>query len=126
ALGEDTSGLLARLAPAFEWVVPNAYERAAGFATVTLTAPPNPTRGTRVRRALVDAPDLALLVEGDSAVQIGVKAQRAEALQLELGGEDPSDLACRPERRRDGERFDCPRDPASPGSCAVPLLAGDH
>jgi hypothetical protein len=126
ALGEDASGLLARLGPAFEWVVPNAYERAAGFATVTLTAPPNPTPGTRVRRALVDAPELALLIEGDSAVQIGVKLQRAEALQLELGCEDPSDLACRPELRRDGERFDCPRDRASPGSCAMPLLPGDH
>jgi hypothetical protein len=126
ALGEDTSGLLARLAPALDWVVPNAYERAAGFATVTLTAPPTPTPGVRVRRALVDAPDLALLVEGESAVQIVVKVQKPEPLLLELGCEDPSDLACRPELRRDGERFDCPREPGVAQSCAIPLLPGEH
>jgi hypothetical protein len=126
ALGEDPGGLLARLAPALEWIVPNAYERAAGFATVTLTAPPNATLGTRVRRALVDAPDLALLMQGESPIQIVVKAQEAEPLLLDLGCEDPSDLACRPGLRRDGERFDCPATGGPDASCAVPLLPGEH
>jgi hypothetical protein len=126
ALGEDPGGLLARLAPALEWVVPNAYERAAGFATVTLSAPPNQTLGTRVRRALVDAPDLALLMQGESVVQIVVKAQNEEPLLLDLGCEDPSDLACRPELRRDGVRFDCPPASGPDASCAVPLVPGEH
>jgi len=126
ALGEDTSGLLARLAPALEWVVPNAYERSAGFATVTLSAPPNPTLGTRVRRALVDAPDAAMLVDGDRSVRIGVQVQQKQAIELELGCEDPADLACQPELRRDGERFECPRERAARGRCSVPLAPGEH
>ncbi|MEO8180276.1 MAG: hypothetical protein ABI895_15680 [Deltaproteobacteria bacterium] len=125
-LGEDPSGLFARLGPALEWVVPNAYERAAGFATVTLAAPLSPTPGARVRRALVDAPELALLMLGDDAVQIGVKVQNPEPLKLELGCEDPSDLSCRPELRLDGARFDCPRESGPDSSCAVPLLPGEH
>ncbi|HKO92625.1 MAG TPA: hypothetical protein VJU61_15825, partial [Polyangiaceae bacterium] len=125
-LGEDTGGLLARLAPALEWVVPNAYERAAGFATVTLSAPPNLTLGTRVRRALVDAPDAAMLIEGDRSVRIGVRIQEEQALELEVGCEDPADLACQPALRRDGERFECPREPGELERCSVPLVPGEH
>ncbi|MEY2929979.1 MAG: hypothetical protein RL033_728 [Pseudomonadota bacterium] len=126
ALGEDTSGLLARLAPALEWVVPNAYERAAGFSTVTLTAPPIPTLGARVRRALVDAPLDGSLMEGDRAIQIGVRIQEQQQLELELGCDDPADLVCTPELRRDGERFDCAHRPSERSTCVVPLPPGEH
>jgi hypothetical protein len=126
ALGEDTSGLLARLAPALEWVVPKAYERAAGFSTVTLKAPPIPTLGARVRRALVDAPLDGSLMEGDRAIQIGVRIQEQQQLELELGCEDPADLGCTPELRRDGERFDCAPRPGDRSTCVVPLPPGPH
>ncbi|HWO13001.1 MAG TPA: hypothetical protein VNN80_26055 [Polyangiaceae bacterium] len=126
ALGTDTSDVLARLGPALQWVVPNAYERAAGFANVTLAAQPQPTLGTRVRRALVDAPEDALLLEGARPVQFPVRAQEGDTLQLDFGCDDPADLACQPALELDAVRLACLRGPASDGPCSVALGPGEH
>lgn len=124
ALGEDTGDLLARLDPALRWVVPTSYERALGFATVELDGPPPPTVGARVRRALVDAPDAALLLEGERDVEI--VARGPERLELEIGCEDLGGSAC--EARVQIDLVPVPCAPVASGlsRCTVELAPDKH
>ncbi|MDI1479772.1 hypothetical protein [Polyangium sp. y55x31] len=143
--GDPASNAFARLAPAVGWLAVARADQAAGTGLVDVRGGRAPSLGFQVRRALLDAPDDALLLAEGQHVEIRVRQSKPTTLGVEtqcLALED--DPSCQLSVEIDGKPTPCgdsastlggsapqaelrPQTPSSPrGACTLSIPRGPH
>ncbi|MCC6557418.1 MAG: hypothetical protein IT372_31090 [Polyangiaceae bacterium] len=130
--GEPPPGALARLAPVIAWRAPPRADRTAGTAPLEIRAKADrdlPLR-VRARRALIDAPEGALLVTEGAYAQFHVrfdgKAGGAVALDGACRALDAEETPCALAVTLDGAPAACEAAAAGALRCAVQVPRGAH
>ncbi|HZF55849.1 MAG TPA: hypothetical protein VE093_44850 [Polyangiaceae bacterium] len=131
--GEVVDDLLARLAGGIAWRSPARPESAAGSTTLErrgATAAPLPL-GTRVRRALVDAPDGALLLTEGERLAIRLNQPASLVIESRCHALLEDGAGCSLDVKLDGARVPCTPDnaqtqPSLRARCPIEVPAGRH
>jgi hypothetical protein len=134
-LGDPAVAALGKLTPAISWVMPTAASSLAGSAAVEHTAAKDSAAALweLVRRALLDAPDDAILLSGRRQLELRTSRRAAFVTELTLlchalGGDSEN---CSVGVELDGRRVACD----TPGEtsrvprlqrCQVAVPAGEH
>ncbi|AKT36877.1 hypothetical protein [Chondromyces crocatus] len=131
---DPSPAAFARLAPVVSWRAPPRVDLTAGTASLDVRVGPEPDQPlpARVRRALLDAPDRALLITEGAYAQL--RFDRPTPLSLTLDGAcrllDPQETPCQLDVRVDGEPQACaPMSPDQPPGmlrCVIPVPSGRH
>ncbi|MRG92375.1 hypothetical protein [Polyangium spumosum] len=126
--GDPASHAFARLAPAVGWLAVARADNAAGTALVDVRGGRAPSLGMKVRRALLDAPDDALLLAEGQHVELRVRRNKPTNLGITthcLALED--DPACQLTVEIDGKPTPCGNNPTSTHTaCTLSLPRGRH
>ncbi|EYF06792.1 hypothetical protein [Chondromyces apiculatus] len=108
---DPSPAALARLAPVISWKAPPRVDHTAGSASLDVRAGPEPEQPlpARVRRALVDAPEGALLMTEGAFAQLHFDRPAPFALALEGACRhlDGPETPCQLDVRLDGEAVTC-------------------
>ncbi|MDI1444553.1 hypothetical protein [Polyangium sp. 6x1] len=127
--GDPASNAFARLAPAVGWLAVARADQAAGTGLVDVRGGRASPLGFQVRRALLDAPDDALLLAEGQHVELRVRQSKPTTLSVEtqcLALED--DPSCQLSVEIDGRPTPCgdTTTPSPRAACTLSIPRGPH
>jgi hypothetical protein len=127
--GDPASSAFARLSPAISWYAAARADSAAGTGLVDFRGGREPLPlGVRVRRALLGAPDDALLLAEGQHVEVRIKQSKPSLVGVETicRALEPA-ASCQLTVDVDGVPTPCGADPAaSRGQCTLAIPPGSH
>ncbi|UQA62885.1 hypothetical protein [Polyangium aurulentum] len=126
--GDPASSAFARLSPAISWYAATRADSAAGTGLVDFRGGREPLPlGVRVRRALLGAPDDALLLAEGQHVEVRIKQAKSSFVGVETicRALEPS-ASCQLSVIVDGAPAPCGDPASSRGQCTLTIPPGSH